>query len=206
MAAVAGPRGREVEDLNAFRNPVAQFQRWQSLVQDDPKGAFEWLQSSAQRQHLPALLEVGRCYEQGIGTSKDKWEAFKAYEKAANLGSAEGRYEAGRCCEGGIGVQVDRGRAAAYYQLAAEKEYAVAQRALGLWFMRSDPPCLGPANRWLQKAAVRNDAEAQYYLGFNCEKGNGFNKPDRAAAIFWYQRAADQGHVAAQKALRCMNT
>lgn len=48
--------------------------------------------------------------------------------------------------------------------------------------------------------AAKGDADAQYNLGLIYEKGKGVPEND-AVAVSWYRKAAEQGHVEAQKNL-----
>ena len=58
----------------------------------------------------------------------------------------------------------------------------------------------GLARNWLQKAADKDDAEAQFELGQCYFEGWGVG-PDREEAVRWYRVAADKGHVEAQREL-----
>src|ERR1700749_840988 len=49
----------------------------------------------------------------------------------------------------------------------------------------------------LQKHAERGDSSAEYKLGLVYDAGVGARQ-DLTKAALWYQKAADQGHVAAQ--------
>lgn len=50
----------------------------------------------------------------------------------------------------------------------------------------------------LQRLANQGDADAQWQMGIRCHASN---PPDDAQAMQWFQRAADQGYVAAQATL-----
>ena len=53
----------------------------------------------------------------------------------------------------------------------------------------------------LRQAAERGNAIAQFNLGTTYSRGKGVAQDDEQA-VFWYQKAAEQGHVDAQKALK----
>jgi GAF domain-containing protein/PilZ domain-containing protein/Sel1 repeat-containing protein len=50
----------------------------------------------------------------------------------------------------------------------------------------------------LQQLAIQGDADAQWQMGIRCHASN---PPDDAQAMHWFERAADQGYVAAQATL-----
>ena len=52
----------------------------------------------------------------------------------------------------------------------------------------------------LHKLATDGDAEAQYQQAMRYEHGIGENQ-DNAQALYWFQQAANQGHVMAIKSL-----
>lgn len=48
-----------------------------------PAAAIRWLFRAARLGHGPAMLELGQCYEKGIGVPVDKVEAYKWYDLAS---------------------------------------------------------------------------------------------------------------------------
>lgn len=63
-------------------------------TKDDAKYAFRWLQKGAKTKntatYAPALLLLGYCYRNGIGTSKDINQGYKYYQKALEYAQAAG--------------------------------------------------------------------------------------------------------------------
>ena len=59
------------------------------------------------------------------------------------------------------------------------------------------------AEEWFRMSAERNNAEAQYYLGFLYEKGSGVEQ-SLPEAKKWYAKAADQGHQEAKSRMQLM--
>jgi TPR repeat protein len=62
------------------------------------------------------------------------------------------------------------------------------------------PPDCGLARFWLQKAAEKDHAGAEYLLGVLCHHGQGIAR-DQQEAVAWYWKAADHGHAEAQYTL-----
>lgn len=56
----------------------------------------------------------------------------------------------------------------------------------------------------IKKVAEQGDAEAQFNLGKCYYHGDGVNR-DLKEAVYWFRKAAEQGHVKAQEALKNLN-
>ena len=72
--------------------------------------------------------------------------------------------------------------------------------SLCLW--SADHP---PNISYLLKHAASGDIEAQFKLGVAFQTGSGVTQ-DFAQAAYWYQKAADQDHTEAKKALEAIKT
>jgi hypothetical protein len=83
-------------------------------------------------------------------------------------------------------------------QVAADAGDVTAMRELGLKYLTGDEVEARDIDgaRWLIRAAYRNDAEGQYWLGTLYAQGRGLPK-DTAQAIHWYEAAAAQGNARA---------
>ena len=51
-------------------------------VPSDPKEAFKYFQLSANQNYLEAVINLGHCYEDGSGTTRDTKQAFTLYNEA----------------------------------------------------------------------------------------------------------------------------
>ena len=70
--------------------------------------AVKWLRKAAEGNNIDAQNTLANCYTDGqLGFSKDPVEAFKWYEKAANLGDHHSAYYTACRYENGIGVTQD---------------------------------------------------------------------------------------------------
>ncbi|RIA98189.1 hypothetical protein C1645_813042 [Glomus cerebriforme] len=78
------------------------------------------------------MINLGDCYENGIGTSVDKQKAFELYQKAADLGDASGVNYLGVCYKNGIGTSIDIQKAFELYQKAADLGDSAAQYNLAM--------------------------------------------------------------------------
>lgn len=75
---------------------------------------------------------LGLCYLFGEGVAKDKTEAVKWFQCAAEQGDPEAIYYLSKCYHDGIGILKDEDLAVEYLQKAAELGCANAQFELGL--------------------------------------------------------------------------
>ena len=69
--------------------------------------AFELFQESARLGYLPAVCDLGVCYENGQGTEKDLDRAIQCYRHAAEEGYAQGQCNLGAMYYFGVGVEKD---------------------------------------------------------------------------------------------------
>ena len=82
-----------------------------SLENTEPERAFDALSLSAAMGYVPSHRELGRFYENGIGTKKERRGAFFWYNFAVKKGDMDALYDLGRCYARGIGTAFDFDRA-----------------------------------------------------------------------------------------------
>ena len=98
--------------------------------------AFPKLKAAAEKGHKKAQYRLGRCYDKGHGTEKDKTLAFKWYSKAADQGSAKALYQLGKCYKEGEGVAKDHTKAVSFFSKAARQENADARYQLAKYYLK----------------------------------------------------------------------
>lgn len=79
-----------------------------------------------------AMMQLGRCYENGVGVTQDILRAVVCYCQAARQGNMEAVVRLGWCYQAGIGVAENRERAIKCYSYAAERGCSIAMVSLGL--------------------------------------------------------------------------
>ena len=89
--------------------------------------AMERLREAAEDGNAEAQCNLGLCYANGEGVSKDMAEAVKWYRKAAEQGNAMAQCKLGECYEDGEGVGKDATEAVKWFRLAAEQGNADVQ-------------------------------------------------------------------------------
>lgn len=85
-------------------------------------------------------VNIGRCYEKGLGVEADARGAEWYYRKAAEAGDAEGARNLGRCFEKGIGVMPNPEQAAWWDNKAGKLEVMNTRRTRFRMLTRA--PCL----------------------------------------------------------------
>jgi TPR repeat protein len=88
------------------------------------------------------------------------------------------------------------------FQMLAGQDNAVAQRRLGIMYLKGlgVPPNYAEAAKWIRAAADKGLAEAQNEAGILYQRGWGVERND-VEAVKWYRLAADQGLVISQNNL-----
>jgi TPR repeat protein len=97
-----------------------------------PQAAVELLIKSAEQNYVLAQVRLAHCYETGHGVAVDRKAAFKWYDRAAQLGDANGLCNAGYALEHGIGTMRDEDTAFEYYQRASAKGHEQADVNIAL--------------------------------------------------------------------------
>lgn len=120
--------------------------------------------------------------------------------EAARQGDPYAQFAFGLMQERGIGVQRDLAEAVRWYDLSARKGNIYAQNNLGLIYAGPDPEYhnIDQALKLLGHAAAKRLVSAQLNLARMYEEGIGV-EPDKQIALYWYERAADQGDEGAQQ-------
>lgn len=83
-------------------------------------------------------MNIGRCYDLGIGVNQDPGEAFKWYKKAADTGHTESRYNLAVCYRNGRGVARDDKEAVRLYRLSAAQGFPQALSNLGSCYLKGN--------------------------------------------------------------------
>lgn len=127
--------------------------------------AVKWYGSAAEQGFVPAQLQLGAVYFNGLGVEKDYGQALFWFTKAAERGDAEAQTNLGYLYDKAFGVGQDYKKAVAWYRKAAAQGHASAQFDLGMMYYEG----LGVAQDYI---------EAHKWL--NIAAGNGH--PDAAAS------------------------
>ncbi len=171
-------------------------------IPKDATEAFKWFRLAAEENHILSQLQLGICYNEGIGVKKDETEAANWYRKAAEQGDAVAQFNLGVCYAKGEGVPKDQSEAVNWYRKAAVQGVADAQFNLGAVYIigKGVPTDTVEAVKWFRKAADQDHNNAQLNLGLCYLNGDGVSQ-NTNEAIRWIQKSADEGNENAKKNL-----
>lgn len=170
-----------------------------------------------------ATAKVGRYYLYGVDIEEDYEKAFLHLEEAAEKLDAEAQFLLGRAYTKGFGVEIDYDKGLNYLLLSGNQDHKEAVRELcgvydeGIGREQN----LEEAYKWYEKAEEinaftdfcknkdrfeivkvlvdvhKNDAEAQYEMGYWYFDGDNDFEEDEEKAIEYFKLASDQNHLKA---------
>ncbi|HDZ55274.1 MAG TPA: sel1 repeat family protein [Pseudomonas xinjiangensis] len=151
--------------------------------------AAGWAELSAAQDYPPGQLILGQLYQEGQGLERDPSRALTLMRGAADQGLAEACYHVGLAYQNGVGTAPNSRRASDYLQSAANKGHMPSHMALASLYQDKQPD---QARYWLNQAARKGSADAQYLLADSYAKGiNGAT--DSQEAYVWYSLALLNG-------------
>ncbi|RHZ65920.1 hypothetical protein Glove_310g13 [Diversispora epigaea] len=163
---------------------------------------FQWYLKLAEAGNHIEQNNLGNCYRNGIGTTKDEEKAFLWYLKSAEGEDHEGQYNLGNCYRNGIGTTKDEEKAFLWYLKSAEGGNHGGQNSLGECYcygigVREDGE---KAFQWYLKSAEGGNNSGQVNLGYCNQYGIGTTK-DKEKAFQWYLKSAEGGNHEGQNIL-----
>ena len=199
-----------------YRQAAMQGDRWAqyqlSIIylegeEKNPSEGFRWTWCAAEQEYSLAQYNLGCCYENGIGVSKDDTEALKWYQAAAKPRLYLGKTQQG-CEDAQIrlwkwhssgGIKPDPHQAFYWAKELARRGDAAAQHEVAYAYQEGKVVTknLSTAFGWSQKAAKQGRIADQYNLGFCYYWGDGVDQ-NYKEAFTWYRAAAEKGCVNSQ--------
>jgi len=156
---------------------------------------------ASNRQLTRSHVQQGNKFYFGTGgESQDFSEAYKCFQKAADLGNAEAQFNLGVMCGKGEGVLKNDTAAVGWYRKAAVRGHPVAQCNLGIHYANGEGVLEDDveAIKWYRMSAVQGNAIAQNNLGGQYANGQGVSR-NLVTAYAWYNLAAARGSDVAIK-------
>ncbi len=153
------------------------------------------------------LISVfGWCSPSALAEGGDDWVLVKRFQEQlgkAKQGDFQAMYDVGRMYERGRGTETDINQALGWYEKAAKNgQNSNASARIGILYLDGQgvPQDYARAYKHLSEAANAGVPAAQYYLALMYEEGHGL-KPNPAAALSWYKKAASGGYYQAQQGI-----
>ena len=149
----------------------------------------------------PARAELGNLLLIGMGEEDDRVRIYKGFEQAAASGDPVAAYNCAVCLSHGVGVARDDREAALWLRKAADRVPS-AQFWYGRVLVegRGVDRDLAEGRKWITRAADVGIVDAQVALGEMMLTGTG-GACDPPGALALFEKAAANGHPAAQKML-----
>ncbi len=160
---------------------------------------LELLRDSAEKDYVPAMMNLAYLSEGGKYVRRNYNEAFHWFSRAAEMGVAEAQLLLGGCYHYGLGTTPNISMAAKYYRLSAGETNFVAMKSLGYLLMNGYGVETNEdeAKYWLLRAATEGgNRRAMYNLGVLYER----KYPDTnamAEGLKWMKRSAVMGDALA---------
>jgi len=186
------------DELNKVTDTLETALKTYEEALENPTQAYpptlDALVACAERDDAQAQMWVAQAYAAGEGVEKSGREAFRWFERAAELGHPEAILHLGTCYASGLGTAVDQVKAAAEYRKAAEAGFPLAMGFLGKCYEdgagveKND----SEAASWYERGAARGELSCLAQLAECYEFGRGVTE-DKQRALTYYKDAFEQG-------------
>lgn len=189
-------------------DPLVQFRYARVLAEGiggprDVAQAVTYLERAVAQNYLPAQTLLARVLL-SPGAIRDPERAAALLSNAAARGAHEAQYYLGLLYLSGTGLARDPAAAFNWFQAAGENQNAQAQLELAKLYLTGlgTEQNIPQGARWMQEAAQAGIAEAQFQWAEILAQGV-LPAQGKAlqSALEWYDGAARQGHVPAQRTL-----
>lgn len=160
----------------------------------NPLFPFRWRCTGPAQANVPVVRSGMEDSPRGTFSGKDERVA-REVRALAGGGASHAQCTLGKLYQNGAGVPLDLHQASYWYELATRQGHAEAQCLLGLCRLGGIgvPPDLHQAETLFRQSSAAGWAEAQYQLA--CLLGlPGRKDMERAEAVSWMEKAAQQGH------------
>lgn len=203
-------RAAEQGHVQAYKQLSRMYHDGQGVEQDNTQ-ALKWLLKAPEQGDAYYQYYVGRMYK----SIQDNAQAFKWFSKAAEQNNSDAQYELGEMYRNGEGVVQDNAKAVQWFSKAAigsdrAKKKLNFMYKNGIGVAQDDPELLA----WRKKRAERHAILVKAYsksakynpseknrLGMKYRDGEDGLIEDDTQAVYWFRKAAEEGHREAQENL-----
>lgn len=197
-----------LEKMAQQNNPKALFcfgemKLYGFAVDRNSAEGMKLITTAAEKKYLPAQMYLGRYY---FDRKHDLKNAAIWFRKAASNGNTSAQLYTVLAYFYGYGVKKNEDISRRYAIITAKQGIPLAQYELANIFLeskhRSDQK-MGAV--WLQKAAQKGYADAQFKFGMKLYSGAKNIRQDKKQALHWIRKAAEKGNADAKKQLQMLN-
>lgn len=188
----------QINEIVKSSPPLSEFTRDTALPAQVQKIEAAAFAGNAEAQH-----DIGAIYVAGPGGIEQNFEKANFwFLKAAQKNIPNAIYNLGVLNHQGLGVEQDLDKALYWYREAAKRGHSEAQYNLGISHIEGIGTDYDPALAagFFERAANNGIVEAAYNLGLIYENGL-LGNVKLEEALLWYNIAAVQGNLEAQKAM-----
>lgn len=180
-------------------------------IEKNLEKAVYWFQKAADQNDAFSQNRLGNRYLLGEGVSKDLEKAFQWFQRAAEGGFVKAYVSLANCYKDGLGTKKDLGAAEQYLRKYTEKSMENKEEFLttfyscgkiwaalvrsGAFSDEKKEELLKIAFQCFEVSAKKaKDSKGMYELAQCYEYGRGIEKNENEA-IYWYQKAAENGNA-----------
>lgn len=188
--------------LNVHDNPKTPNTHEQFINENSKKKSIEEIKAGALEGNVQDQLDYADKFYFADGVEKNKQEAFKWYQKAAEKGSPRAQYNCAQILMAQQEALDNYKEIKKYYENSANNDYMQAQNNLGLLYSKGEfvEKNIKKAIQLFEKASEQGDVMAMCNLGNIYFAGDGVAQ-NRDKAFDLYMQAADKGYSNAQKTI-----
>ena len=173
----------------AMANVGMRYVQGRGVRQDIPEG-ITWLERGVASHSSESMVWLGNLYREGTYVSADRQQAMKLYYQSAEFDDRVGMFYLGFMQE-----ESNPSEAVAWYERACRLGDMTAAYNLSTLYGKGQGVEKNEqrALEYTRMAAEGGEPLAQYNLGYFYSNGERGLKVDKAEALKWYLRAAEQG-------------
>lgn len=192
-------------DYRIFNNEPIDFYYEGKNIDDNAKKALIWYLKAAEQGNAIAQSKVALFYHDGIHVPLDHTKAFEWYQKAVKENVAESQFGLALLYAHSNKIAEDIEKSKYWLEKAAAQGYAPALFSLAYDYQGNygDDESQKKGLELFKKLANTESQNSEYAvrsyyaLAFMYYDGYG-TESDYQQSAYWYQKAAEQGHNAAQ--------
>ena len=163
----------------------------------DYQSAHTYYLKVAEQGNAEAQYKLAKILYYNLGVDDNKKEAIQWYEKAAFQGYIDAQVSLGKIYHEGKGffTLANNDQAMNLFKKAATNGSSEAECMIGIMYRDGDGVAdnLQEAMKWFKISAAKNNACAQFNLGYMFSSGNDNVPINHRLAMDWYLKAAKQG-------------